>query len=84
MPKLVNDEVVMSSFDTLYAVDCSGMTEKKTVGGANLTYLSWSDAWALIMKLYPDASYEFVSWEQTLYPIFCSIQYRKKAATIHS
>jgi hypothetical protein len=64
MPKLVNDEVVMSSFDTLYAVDCSTMTEKKKVGGTELTYLSWSDAWALIMKMFPDASYEFVLWDQ--------------------
>lgn len=64
MPKVIDGEVVMSSFDTLYAVDCSDMTEKKTVGGVGLTYLSWSDAWALIMKMYPDASYEFVLWEQ--------------------
>jgi len=62
--KIVDGEVVMSSFDTLYAVDCSAMVEKKTVGGVGLTYLSWSDAWALIMKMYPDASYEFVLWDQ--------------------
>ena len=64
MPKVVNGEVVMSSFDTLYAVDCSAMVEKKTVGGVGLTYLSWSDAWAIIMKMYPDASYEFVLWDR--------------------
>ncbi len=26
-------------------------------------YLSWSDAWCLLMEHYPDATYEFKSWE---------------------
>lgn len=40
-------------FTELYAVDCSGKTEKKN----GLTYLSWSWAWAEIKKRHPDAVY---------------------------
>lgn len=44
----------MSVFDELYSVDVNEHTEKKN----NLTYLSWSWAWAEVMKLYPSAKYE--------------------------
>ena len=63
MAKIEGEKVVFSSFDILNVVDCSTMTETKKVGGTELTYLSWSDAWALIMKLYPDSDYEFVIWD---------------------
>ena len=43
----------MSVFDELYSVDVNEHTEKKN----NLTYLSWSWAWAEVMKLYPSAKY---------------------------
>lgn len=43
-------------FNTLYAVDVNGHTEKKN----NLTYLSWSWAWGETVKRYPEAAYEVV------------------------
>jgi len=43
---------------TLKAVDVSKHTEEKM----NLTYLSWSRAWALLMDNYPQAQYEFVNF----------------------
>lgn len=40
-------------FSRLYAVNVKDKTEKK----GNLTYLSWTWAWAEIKKLHPDAAY---------------------------
>lgn len=43
-------------FDRLFAVDVSKQIEKKQ----NLSYLSWSYAWANVKKRYPNCSYEIV------------------------
>ena len=50
-------------WDTLYEIDVSKHTEKKM----NLTYLSWSRAWTLLMKEYPQATYTFVDFEGVPY-----------------
>lgn len=50
----------MSVFDTLFAVNVNGHTEKKKTGSTELTYLSWPFAWAEVKKNYPDAQYEVV------------------------
>lgn len=44
---------------TLSALDCSKHVEKK----GNLSYLSWSWAWATLMNHYPDSSFEFLPTE---------------------
>lgn len=41
-------------FADLVSVNVNGHTEKK----GNLTYLSWSWAWAEVMERYPDSTYE--------------------------
>lgn len=46
-----------SVFSTLNAVNCNEHTEKKKQGSTELTYLSWTWAWAEVKKRYPDASY---------------------------
>ena len=47
----------------MYEIDVSKHTEKKM----NLTYLSWSRAWTLLMKEYPQATYTFVDFEGVPY-----------------
>ena len=47
----------MGAFDTLNVLNINGHTEKKNVGGKDLTYLSWPWAWAEVKKRYPDAHY---------------------------
>lgn len=42
-------------WETLSAIDCSAYTKKKN----DLSYLSWTWAWAQLMEQYPDATYEF-------------------------
>ncbi|WP_375144229.1 Sak single strand annealing protein, partial [Acinetobacter pittii] len=42
----------MSFFTELNAINVNEYTEKKN----NLTYLSWSWAWAEVMKRYPSAT----------------------------
>jgi len=42
-----------STFDTLYALNVNGKTEKK----GSLTYLSWAAAWAEAKTLFPDINY---------------------------
>lgn len=42
-------------WDTLSAVDVSTKIEKKM----NLSYLSWAWAWGVLMRHYPESSYEF-------------------------
>lgn len=49
----VVEEKVKSIFDTLNEVDVSNRIEKKQ----NLSYLSWSWAWAEVKKRYPDTTY---------------------------
>ncbi len=46
----------------LSAINVNEHTEKK----ANLTYLSWSWAWATLMREYPDSSFSFL--DPTVYP----------------
>lgn len=48
-----------SVFDVLNALNCNEHTEKK----GDLTYLSWSWAYASVMKEYPDMTYEVVKDE---------------------
>lgn len=49
-------------FDTLYEINVNDKTESKQ----GLTYLSWSWAWAVVKKLYPDASYNIKKFENSL------------------
>lgn len=46
-----------SVFDTLYGIDAGKKIRQK----GNLSYVSWSDAWAEIKKNYPDASFKIYS-----------------------
>lgn len=53
----------MGVFETLYGINVNGYTEKvKSDYGKDLTYLSWTAAWAEVMKNYPDATYEIVKF----------------------
>jgi len=47
----VNEE---STFDVLFKIDAGKKIKKK----GKLSYVSWSDAWSEVKKLYPDASYK--------------------------
>jgi hypothetical protein len=51
-----------SIFKKLYAINVNDKVEKK----ANLTYLSWSFAWAEVKKLYPNATYSIFTNENNL------------------
>ena len=56
-------------FDRLFAVDVSKQIEKKTSGnGKELSYLSWSFAWANVKKRYSDASYEIMKFGEKQTP----------------
>lgn len=48
----------MNAFLELIKVNVNDHTEKKSVGGKELTYLSWPWAWSEIKKRYPDADYK--------------------------
>ena len=47
-------------FDELNKLNVNDHTEKKKTGGTELTYLSWTWAWAEVKKRYPNANYEIV------------------------
>jgi hypothetical protein len=53
-----------NTFDVLSAINVNDKTEKK----GNLTYLSWSWAWAEVKKLYPDATYTYYRNTETNLP----------------
>ena len=53
-------------FDELFKLNVNEHTEKKSTGNKELTYLSWSWAWAEVKKRYPNASYEIVKFENGL------------------
>lgn len=48
------DERRSLMFNALYSADLSEETEKK----ANLTYISWSQAWKVFKIFYPSATYK--------------------------
>lgn len=52
-----------SVFGTLNSINCNEHTEKKN----GLTYLSWAWAWAELMKIYPEMSYEVRHWDNKPY-----------------
>ena len=45
-------------FDLLSKVNVKNFTETKTINGKDLKYLSWSDAWSELKKIFPDATYK--------------------------
>jgi hypothetical protein len=47
-------------FEELNSINVNDKTEKKKSGGTELTYLSWTWAWAEVKKRYPNAHYEIV------------------------
>lgn len=47
-------------FDELNAINVNDKTEKKKSGSTELTYLSWTWAWAEVKKRFPEAHYEIV------------------------
>lgn len=66
------------NFSELYSVNVNEYVEKKN----GLSYLTWSYAWAEIMKRYPNASYEIVKFnglpyvydEKTGYMVFTKVR----------
>ena len=50
----------MGVFEELNAINVNEKTEKKKSGNTELTYLSWTWAWAEVKKRYPDAHYEII------------------------
>lgn len=58
-----------SVFETLNAINVNGMTEKKKqTNGTTLTYLSWSSAWQVVKKKFPDVEYEIERNPETNLP----------------
>lgn len=47
-------------FEELNDINVNEKTEKKKSGGTELTYLSWTWAWAEVKKRFPEAHYEIV------------------------
>ena len=68
-------------FDELNSINVNDKTEKKKSGGTELTYLSWTWAWAEVKKRYPEAHYEiimhnglpYVYDENTGYMVFTTV-----------
>ena len=67
----------MSIFEKLNAINVNEHTEKKN----DLTYLSWSGAWAEVKKVYPDAEYSIMKFnglpyvfdEKTGYMVYTTV-----------
>ncbi|SOB48615.1 Prophage pi2 protein 11, topoisomerase [Lactococcus piscium] len=56
-------EKKISVFETLFQKNVNENVEKKKAGSNQLSYLSWSWAWAEVKKLFPDAKYEILKFE---------------------
>ena len=56
----------MSVFETLNTINVNEHTEIKDTGTAKLTYLSWPWAWAEVKKIYPDATYNILRFDNNL------------------
>ena len=53
---MINELTYKEVWQTLNAEDLSEFHDKK----GNFTYLSWTDAWERLMRIYPFATYEFL------------------------
>lgn len=60
------DETRAAFFDALYSMNLNDKCEKRE----NLTYLSWSNAWAEFKKAYPSATYRIITNPDTHLPYF--------------
>ena len=60
------DERRSLMFNALHSADLSEETEKK----ANLTYISWSQAWKVFKIFYPSATYKIFTNPNTGLPVF--------------
>ena len=68
-------------FEELNAINVNEKTEKKKSGSTELTYLSWTWAWAEVKKRFPEAHYEIVMYdglpyvydENTGYMVFTNV-----------
>lgn len=56
----------LNHFANLFKINCNDKTEKKSNGSTELTYLSWCYAWAEVKKIYPNAKYEILKFENNL------------------
>ena len=56
----------MTNFEKLLSLNVNDKTEKRKQGSTELTYLSWSFAWAEFKKVYEDAFYEVIKNPQGL------------------
>jgi hypothetical protein len=59
-------------FETLSKIDLSEMVEKKM----NLTYLSWANAWQVVMDNYPSSNFEIldpVKFDDGSMEVWCSV-----------
>lgn len=61
--KNISTQNVKTYFKILNEINVNEKTEKKKVGTANLTYLSWAWAWAELKKIFPDAVYKIERFE---------------------
>lgn len=61
-----------TNFDKLYGLNVNDKVEKKDNGYVELSYLSWSHAWAEFVKVYPSATYEIMKNANGL-PYFADI-----------
>ena len=57
------EEKKISVFETLFQKNVNDNVEKKKTGKTELSYLSWSWAWAEVKKLFPDARYEILKFQ---------------------
>ena len=57
------EEKKISVFETLFKKNVNDNVEKKKTGKTELSYLSWSWAWAEVKKLFPDARYEILKFQ---------------------
>lgn len=56
----------MTTFDKLFHLNVNEHVEKKKTGAATLSYLSWAWAWAEVKKIYPEAKYKILKFENNL------------------
>lgn len=74
----------LTHFNKLFSINCNDKTEKKSNGSTEITYLSWTYAWAEVKKMFPNANYEILKFgenklpyvydEKTGYMVFTVVQ----------
>lgn len=64
----------LSLFERMRAIDCKDIIQTNSFGNKDFKYISWADAWAMLKKHFPDASFHYHTYGEQFVPFLQTSQ----------